>query len=59
MLALALIAIAGTLLQDGLAAEIIALAGIAIAIPALTIGIIAFVMLIYARIRTVLSKDSE
>ena len=59
MLALALIATAGLILKEGLAAEIIALAGVAIAIPAITVGIIAFVMLIYARLRQVLSKESE
>lgn len=59
MLALALIAIAGLILKDGIAAELTALAGIAIAIPALIVGTLSFVMLIYARIRTVLSKDIE
>lgn len=59
LLALGLIAIAGLVLKEGMAAEIMALAGVAIAIPALTVGIIAFVMLIYARIRQILSKDSE
>jgi len=59
MLALALIAIAGLILKDGIAAELTALAGIAMAIPALIVGTLSFVMLIYARIRTVLSKDIE
>lgn len=59
MLTLALIAIAGLILKDGIAAELTALAGIAIAIPALIVGTLSFVMLIYARIRTVLSKDIE
>lgn len=59
MLGLALVAIAGLILREGLTAELTALAGIAIAIPAVTVGIVAFVMLIYARIRTVLSKDTE
>lgn len=59
MLALALIAVAGLILKDGITAELTALAGIMIAIPAVIVGTIAFVMLIYARIRTVLSKDTE
>lgn len=59
LLALGLIAVAGVVLKEGMVAEIMALAGVAIAIPAMTVGIIAFVMLIYARLRQILSKDSE
>jgi Mg2+/Co2+ transporter CorB len=59
LLALGLIAIAGVVLKEGVIAELMALAGMAIAIPAMTVGIIAFVMLIYARLRQILSKDSE
>ena len=59
LLALGLIAVAGVVLKEGMVAEIMALAGVAIAIPAMTVGIIAFVMLIYARLRQTLSKDSE
>ena len=59
LLALGLIAIAGVILKEGMVAEVMALAGVAIAIPAMTVGIIAFVMLIYARLRQILSKDSE
>lgn len=59
LLALGLIAVAGVVLKEGMVAEIMALAGVAIAISAMTVGIIAFVMLIYARLRQILSKDSE
>lgn len=59
LLALGLIAVAGVVLKEGMVAEIMALAGVAIAIPAMTVGIIAFVMLVYARLRQILSKDSE
>lgn len=59
LLALALIAIAGLILKEGIVAELRALAGMAIALPAMTVGIIAFLMLIYARLRQILSKDSE
>ena len=41
LLALGLIAVAGVVLKEGMVAEIMALAGVAIAIPAMTVGIIA------------------
>lgn len=59
MLALALIAVAGLIMQDGLMAELLALTGIMLAVPAICIGTLSFIMLIYARIRTVLSRDTE
>jgi len=59
VLALAVIGFAGMILGEGLLAEAVALFGVALAAVSTGIGLFAFVMLIYLRIRQVLNKDPE
>lgn len=59
MLALALVAIAEFLLADDLRSEILALIGVILAVPAFFIGCLAFLLLIYARLRTVLFPNDK
>jgi len=59
VLAIAVIGFAGMVLGEGLLAEAVALLGVALAAVSTGIGLFAFVMLIYLRIRQVLNKDPE